>query len=104
MLSYKLAQELRDAGFPQEGNGAWIGPPDSLVWRSRDRGYAPTLSELIQACGNNWFSISKVLHESKPVEGQFVAFSTQGQVGRGSSLKEAAARLWLALNTPIVKS
>ncbi len=53
-MDYDLAESLMDAGFPQIGKGSLIGPPNKLVWRSGDRVYAPTLEELIEACGENF--------------------------------------------------
>ena len=58
-MDYDLAESLMDAGFPQIGKGSLIGPLDKLVWRSGDRVYAPTLEELIEACGENFGSLDK---------------------------------------------
>ena len=64
-MNYDLAKQLRDAGFPQGGNGKWIGPPDKIVWRSGDRAYAPTLEELIAACGTE-FRDFELLEHTQP--------------------------------------
>jgi hypothetical protein len=92
-MNYKLAKELRDAGFPQGGRGTYVGPSDSLVWKSGDRVYVPTLSELIEALPKNRFSLHRVeegwiaQHVEIPDSGRFY-FSPE----------EAVADLWLVLN------
>ena len=89
-MTYELASQLRDAGFPQIGKGGHLGPPDKLVWRASDRVYCPTLSELIAACttfcslyrrGDDWCADGLDQPEQ-----------------RGKTPEEAVARLWLALN------
>jgi hypothetical protein len=96
-MDYKLANELREAGFPQGGNGKWIGPPDKIVWRGGDRVYVPTLDELIVAIGTDFRDLHYwVIHlppvwqaiGSKPVEPIYEATPL-----------EAVAKLWIALNT-----
>ena len=72
-MTYELAKELKDAGFPQTRRDATL-PLD------RERGtveplMVPTLSELIDACGECF-----------------------GSLGRGWHDDESVARLWLALN------
>ena len=64
-MHYDLAKQLRDAGFPQGGNGKWIGPPDKIVWRSGDRAYVPTREELIAACGTE-FRDFELLEHTQP--------------------------------------
>ena len=80
-----LANELKAAGFPQG-----VGGPHPLI------PYAPTLSELIEECGNIDFAL-----EHDAGEGNWEA-STPEQgvwwVSEGKSPTEAVARLWLALN------
>ena len=31
-MNYELAEQLRDAGFPQTGEGRRIGSPSALAW------------------------------------------------------------------------
>ena len=95
-MDYELAKELKDAGFPQAGKGKWIGPPDALRWRSGNRVYVPTLSELIEACGDQFISLTK------DVTGWFALGDPRNDYSRqetvGLTPEEAVARLWLALN------
>ena len=96
-MNYKLAKELKDAGFPVE----WF----IFSWRY------PTLSELIEACGDEFLELLKGYRTAKdyPFVG-WKAWSTSeaakkrdndddGYIaGRGKTPEEAVARLWLALN------
>jgi hypothetical protein len=54
-MDYKLARKLRDAGFPQKAPGYFdvpsLGEAPPVKF--------PTLSELIEACGDGFFSLSK---------------------------------------------
>jgi hypothetical protein len=79
-VNYELAQQLKDAGFPQIGNGRWLGPSTALMWRSSDRVYVPTLEELIDACGME--QVVRAIIEKQIIE----------------ITPKAIAGLWLALN------
>ena len=93
-MNYELAKKLKDAGFKQGNeNGQecdeWI-----------DGYYIPTLSELIEACGENFR-----LQTSKPFLwqadncGDFNEWDNEKYIaGTGNTSKEAVANLWLALN------
>jgi len=56
-MNYELAKQLKDAGFPQVGR-AWLcahgyhydGIAEAALCTD-ERFYAPTLEELIEACG-----------------------------------------------------
>jgi len=89
-VDYELAKSLMDAGFPQIGKGRLIGSPNKLVWRSSDRVYAPTLEELIDACGENFGSLDKQ-------NDGWRASANYDQSCLAETPTEAVARLWLAL-------
>jgi len=93
-MNYDLAKELEQSGFPQGGDGSWVLPPDQLVSRRTDRVYVPTLSELIEACGEQFFCL---IHRKR----KWAAYTGDE---RGElqdciyfTAEEAVARLWLAL-------
>lgn len=94
-MKYELAKELRDAGFPQTGNGKSVGPPDALVMRRGDGVYSPTLSELVNACEGPFKLESKTDEASAPI---WIAEST-GLIANGATPEEAVARLWLGLRS-----
>ena len=100
-MDYDLAESLMDAGFQQIGKGSLIGPLDKLVWRSGDRVYAPTLEELIEACGDQFDSLERNSDKT------FTAIYSNGPTGemlhedlqfKGQTPEEAVANLWLELN------
>ncbi len=104
-MEYELAKKLKNAGFPQFMNmgeyhyGNTIGQIDQNCWRLQkvDDDTAmewvkiPTLSELIEACGeefNNMFHIEK----------KWRCCSFQDEDVMGNTPEEAVANLWLELN------
>ena len=92
-MNYELAKELKDAGFPQEEQNESMN-----IGEGTYNGMArfPILSELIEACGDNFESLSK------QVEG-WVATSIRYPYIINISFmavdspEEAVARLWLRL-------
>ena len=99
-MRYTLAKELKDAGFLQGGNGRSVGPPDKIVWRREDRVYCPTLAELIEACGPGFRSIERLGDDSwqAKADRRKPDSSIVDAVGRGVTIDEAVAILWLALD------
>ena len=113
-MDYALAKELEDAGFPQPGRGSdydgimlhtpnckgWDGPSDCTY---ETRAYAPTLYELIEACGKKFMSLRKVWNENGEIC-NWIAEADDGPnptATIGTTLEEAVARLWLQLNKTI---
>lgn len=94
-MNYELAKELKDAGFPQGDTGRKVG------LRS-DEAIVPTLEELIEKCGDKFYSLVFA------IDNDWRAFSETDQwntvaTADGKTPTEAVARLWLALNaTPPV--
>lgn len=112
-MDYKLAKQLKDAGFPQEGRDYLC--PDSCkepsMWHDNHTVLLPTLSELIEACGDGKRIVlygPGTVDQGEwywgPSETQwFVYYQYPGkgmksEEGFGSSPEEAVARLWLELN------
>lgn len=102
-MNYKLAKQLKDAGFPQAssgfyywnrellGYGVYMGLlyEDKIVTHSIK---VPTLSELIEVCGNeNFFQLTFMASNKN-----WFAECDSCQ-GKGSTPEEAVARLWLEL-------
>lgn len=102
-ISYELAKKLKDAGFPQHQNWCEVGcahdDTNCLInlLESKKPPYVPTLSELIEACGEDfeslikqaggWVSISSL--ESYMLKQSFKSVPTP---------EEAVANLYLALH------
>lgn len=99
-MTYEIAKELKDAGFPQTGiSNRWPsnGPTPE------DQVYAPTLEELIEACvtlRQEQFGLYQ--RDYGEAHGQWVAEVKKGRsIERwelGTTPTEAVASLWLALN------
>lgn len=98
-MTYELAKQLKDAGFPQAHNYDENGRSDYV-----DKDYKgdalvgyisiPTLSELITACGDKFFTLERLY------DGCFAANDDNGnRIGEEyETPEEAIAKLWLALN------
>jgi len=109
MITYQLAKELKEAGFPQEVTWYYVGESKELEtedhwltvdwewgdcreWCDVDHLACPTLSELIEAVGDYVSLVG--------TEGAFVASSSASVAPEffGATPEEAVAKLWLALN------
>lgn len=101
MMNYELAKELKDAGYPQKGDFIWcdlsgykkllcrlcLDPMNRRFGSYDELCVAPTLSELIAACGDEFHSLVK-----------FGDSVWRASEHRGSTPEEAVARLWLAIH------
>lgn len=103
-ISYGLAKELEEAGFPQSGDfySPKEGQPNAgnVFFRPFKEDTVnmillPTLSELIRACGEKFDCLTKVGINY----GNWQAMSLASLLANGSTPEEAVAKLWLALNT-----
>lgn len=111
MIDYELAKELKDNGFPQRGKnfeayylnaGEYTGAiVDATMYINETDDYweakliiIPTLSELIDACGNDFCCLDRFEDDT------FGAYIRNdiGTNGLGSTPEEAVAKLWLVLN------
>lgn len=108
-MKYELAKELKDAGFPQSSDdngtlrkgGAYLFPDGFSLSEPRKKfdaviSYAPTLSELIDACGEKITGFTCRAWTG----GKWQAFNGDevgGAMGDGPTPEEAVARLFLAL-------
>ena len=115
-MNRALAQQLKIAGFPisayraghkfypQENNAGWseaarqhgviIHPYEleNRLQEIKDGYYCPTLSDLIDACGDSFarLYIMKTIWTAES--------DSPEQIAMGDSPEEAVGRLWLALN------
>lgn len=95
-MNYELARQLKDAGFPQKFHAI----VDESTYRMKPD-YTPTLSELIEACGDD-FEVLK-----RNPNGWYYAGSGLTDFPNGNRLEAgnwptpeiAVAKLWLAINT-----
>ncbi len=109
-MNYELAKKLKDAGFPQDFNVMepdWIWEEDTtLSQRIEDTGInklkikLPMLSELIEACGDDFESLNKT-KKGWEAWGTYWCCDEHGEgkkIENGPTPDVAMAKLWLALN------
>jgi len=122
-MDYKLAKQLRDAGFPQKGTWAYVINPNdksrkpnlmtinmshdndgyaNLVSAGYEVATAPTLSELIEACGSDFLSLNNGSRYHSDVWYAHGGFHSEAMPAKydtkGKTPEEAVAKLWLKLN------
>ncbi len=96
-MNYELAKQLKDAGFPvikHEHHGGQV------TWDT------PTLSELIEACGDNFEALclsnypkGNKFWQAYPIDEAYKGDCIKDCCGyeTGDTPEEAVAKLWLAL-------
>lgn len=96
-MKYELAVKLKNAGFPQE--------KCSIKAMTMEDGLHlgfPTLSELIEACGNDFGNLVKIEDPNCPWkwEAWLPSFHLlRAKVCKGDTPEEAVAALYLSLNS-----
>lgn len=98
MIKYELAKKLKDAGFPQKSYFVY-GPNNGTLyaWHLAPLGpntSAPTLPELIEACGSGFSKLERYRDNWVAVCGMYETYENAA----GTTPEEAVANLWLALN------
>ena len=101
-MNYELAKQLKDAGFPQEGEDFITESDGYARYSSNNTAYNPSLSELVEACGNDFKKLAKVPF-TEVTGNKFFAWSwdlkdKEAVMGEGETAEEAVAKLWLELN------
>lgn len=117
-MNYELAKELKDAGFLQQSgsyisetsrSGAWdsvegIEDFEKKIGGKEHWAYIPTLSELIEACGDKFHRLEKGDDEDSANGNYWLAYTSfdeAGLVAQGATPEIAVAKLWLALNRKV---
>ena len=100
-MNYELAKQLKDAGFPQKNTGVFSF---SYVFETKegnletgDKAYVPTLSELIEACGERFDSLENAFQNGWRADGWDITEEII-LTKIGSTPEEAVAKLWLKLH------
>lgn len=95
-MNYELAKQLKDARFPY-----------SEDWYMNDNGdglfYKIGLSELIEACGDNFGSVGRYVDMTgkyiwEAIQQDEIIDEEHAKFERGDTPEEAVAKLWLELN------
>lgn len=99
-MNYETARKLKEAGFSQEILGGYImHTPDCTDWNypnpctKESRCYAPTLEELIEACGEDFVGGSVFMKWDRTW-----GAGNSKQIVSGATPEEAVVNLWLALH------
>ena len=90
LLPYDLARELKEAGWPQiqeKSGGAWLFGKDAM----QNQIYSPSLSELIEACGEGFDELYRVHHTG--LFGVSGGYLTVTKTVRHKTPEEAVAHL-----------
>ena len=100
-MTYELAKELKDAGFPQTADygGDEYGNEFNYHRDTPQPEHVrfPTLSELIEACGKH--AQFKLSYKEALNKNWRAGVYDQGAIyGDGSTPEEAVAKLWIALH------
>lgn len=97
-MQYEIAKELTNKGIVQEIEkkqialkGTWT--QISLVNEPLDRAYFPTLSELIEACGERFGALTQIRIGEWTIDDNNASNNL-----KGSTPEEVVALLWLSLN------
>ena len=103
-MNYELVKKLKDAGFPHTCNtycrDGYYGDEvccSSEHTMERDKICVPTLSELIEACGEKFMGLVK-FEKGFKASGFDKKSDHPVHVKDGDTPEEAVATLWLALN------
>ena len=102
MLDYKICKTLKEAGFPLKKHSNQTTQPQENAYVIDHMQYCiPTLSELIEACGNRFGSLARngAFKKFTPHNNKWEVWETNTQfcIG-GKTPEEAVANLWLKLN------
>jgi len=94
-MDYELAKKLKEAGFPQKDRPFCVSTKMELDEKGEQvRCYMPTLSELIEACGEMFINLSR----DTALKKEWFASGCGDVSAFGSTPEEAVAELWIELN------
>jgi hypothetical protein len=107
-ISYELANELKNAGFPMQKLSDWNMVQCPFNWGHFNYNgtpyILPALSELIESCGDKFSVLNKGNSRTQHWGGRWHASSQEDDLVDsihvfGTTPEEAVARLWLAINS-----
>ena len=82
-MTYELALKLKESGFPQNenGNGYWYTKDSKVIYLGEkvdilDKCYIPTLSELIEAIGEDFLKLESFNNAKKGGKLEWRAYPT----------------------------
>ena len=124
-MKYELAKKLKDAWFRQDCERSYYLNAGENTGRLVDTSFyedaggefianklvaCPTLTELIEACGERFIGLNNKKQDNPPSEGWVAIGNPMPQEiekwvekGHGETPEEAVANLWIALQTKEIK-
>jgi hypothetical protein len=105
-MNYELCKKLKDAGFPQNSKTISFGEdiiPIENPNSEEMKVSIPTLSELIEACGNRFSSLTLLAENPTTKQKLWQSRGEKIDLSWNYSPEEAVANLWLALQDNKVK-
>ena len=89
-MNYELAKKLKDAGYPQDFSDGRIAVVNS---NNSDYAFPPTLSELIDACGDGFDYLERYTKDIwTATDGDYI-------FEQGLTPEDAVANLYIKLNS-----
>jgi hypothetical protein len=98
MISHELAKKLKDAGFPQNGLNVHCVHENSVCTLCKEYSYIPSLSELIEACGERFDKLCRYKDDRGLFWKCWGKAKGMIEIYETSTPEEAVANLWLELN------
>ena len=98
-MTYELARQLNDAGFPQSDERICKGEYLKDEYYLEPDVYAPTLSELIEACADKFLMLQRNPMGSWTAAGGKFHGTNYSCQHQGESAEETLAKLWLSLHS-----
>lgn len=100
-MNYELTLKLKETGFPLKKCS--VGPDCAqwLYFKNKEAIHTPTLSELIEACGDEFHCLIHATNMGVDSNHSFWSAGIDNVVlnwSNGATPEEAVANLWLALN------
>ena len=95
-MNHELANKLKEAGFSQQVHRNNFCGNDACGPENRICAYDPTLEELIEACGNEFWELRSSRMAGKHSNWVVISY-TDEKVFKGNTLEEVVANLWLEL-------
>lgn len=96
-MNYELALKLQESNYPQGGHGYYLSESGHMTSEPYYMSfYIPTLSELIEECGDSLFNLIKRV-DGRDWACNWYEYNNSMAI-YGSTPEEAVANLWLELN------
>ena len=94
MIDYETAKQLKEAGFIADWDALQVFP----YKKDKDEYYLPTLEELIEACGDKFETLIRIVNEDLTTKHWLAHAFGLEQIPQGETAIHAMSNLYLELN------